>query len=410
MTGRISALYALRSIFRHPRRSALSIVGVGVGCAMAVFSTSWAQGIFEMEVRAACESGAGHLRIVPQGWVRTRDDTLRLKDWHAALEAARDLGGVRSVAVRARVTGLLAFGNRTSGVVLQGVDPAAETQANRIVRRARLEGRYLAEGDEGKTVIGRALAKRLDVEVGDDLYATFAGRDEIYSMMLTVVGTLNVGSEDLESMLCQVNWQDIERGTGYEGPGEISILLDDPRLIDTKLAKLKRLVPRGDEVVTWKEVSPEMAAGIEGDRAFSRILIGMVILVVMLGIASAQMTAILERHREFGVLAALGMKGRQVVALVVIEAVVIAVGGALVAILVGGAAAYVLATKGISLTVFIGEGTAFGDILLDPHFYGEFGWWIIWQAFTLGIVATVLSSLYPAWMALRVDPVEALRT
>jgi ABC-type lipoprotein release transport system permease subunit len=410
MIGRVSAVYAMRSIFRHPRRSVLSAIGVGVGCAMAIFATSWIRGAIEMEVRAACESGAGHLRIVPEGWLETREDSLRLRDWESTLESARALTGTAAVAPRARVMGLLAFGNRTSGISLLGVDPSAEPTANRVVRRAELEGRYLQEGDRSKTVVGRALARRLDVELGDDLYATFAGRDEIYSTMLEIVGILDVGSKDLESTICHVNWRDIESGTGYEGPGEVTIMLEDYRLIDEKLSELRRAVPAGNEVVTWREVVPEMAAGIEGDRSFTRILLAVVILVVMLGIASAQMTAILERRREFGVLAAVGMKGRQVVALVVIEAILIAVCGAALALAFGGSAALWLARTGVSMEAFLGEGASFGDILLDPHVYGDFGWWILWQALILSGVATVLSSLYPAWLALRIDPVEALRT
>ena len=409
MTGSISARYALRSLLRHTRRTILSVVGVGIGCGLGLLGASWTRGAEEMETRAASESGAGHLRIVPSGWVETRDNTLRLADWETALRLAESLPDVRTVAVRARINALLAFGTRTAGVEMTGVDPASEPAANRIVRKAHLEGRYLVPGDSGVVVIGRTLARRLDVEVGDDLYVTLPGRDEIHSAMFQIVGTLDTGSRDLDLAICHVNWRDVERTTGYEGPGEISILLADYHLIPARQRELKEKLGARYEVVTWKEVVPELAGDVEGDKAFTKGLLAVILLVVVLGIASAQLTAVLERRRELAILVALGMRDRQLVALVVLEALMIGLVGSAVALLLGGAAAYYLAEKGVSMAAFMGDGLSFGNVLLDPYIYGGFGPWLVWQALAVSVGATVLASLYPAWLATRIDPVKALR-
>ena len=410
MTGSVSARYAFRSLFRHTRRTVLSVIGVGIGCGLGLFGASWNRGATEMQIRAASEGGAGHLRIVPSGWVQTREDTLRLADWEAALQQAESLPNVRAVAIRARTTALLAFGTRTAGVQMTGVDPTRESAANRVVRKAQLEGRYLAPDDPGTVVIGRTLARRLDVEVGDDLYVTLPARDEIHSAMLRIVGTLDTGSRDLNLSICHVHWRDVERMTGYPGPAEISVLLDDHRLIPIRQRELTAAQGTGNEVITWKEVVPELAGNVEGDKTFMKGLLGVILLVVVLGIASAQLTAVLERRRELAILVALGMKGRQVVALVVLEALMIGLVGAAAALLLGGSAAYYVAEKGISLAAIMGENLAFSDVMLDPHFYGDFGPWLIWQALGVSVGATVIASLYPAWLATRIDPVKSLRT
>ena len=70
--GMVSAKYALRSLWRHPRRTILSMLGVGIGCGIGLFAVSWIKGGREMQVRAIAESGAGHLRVVPAGWVQKR--------------------------------------------------------------------------------------------------------------------------------------------------------------------------------------------------------------------------------------------------------------------------------------------------------------------------------------------------
>jgi ABC-type lipoprotein release transport system permease subunit len=140
------------------------------------------------------------------------------------------------------------------------------------------------------------------------------------------------------------------------------------------------------------------------------ILITIIVAVVALGIASAQLTAVLERRRELAILSALGMKSRQVIGLLVLEALMIGLGGAALGLLLGGSAAWYLAAKGVNIAVFMGGEASFGNVLLDPYVYGDVGAWLLWYAVGIGEVATVVASLYPAWRAIRVDPADALRT
>jgi ABC-type lipoprotein release transport system permease subunit len=163
------------------------------------------------------------------------------------------------------------------------------------------------------------------------------------------------------------------------------------------------------EVVSWKEVNPGIAANVDGDRGFMRALVAIIIIVVGLGIVSAQLTAVMERRREIAVLTALGMKARQVIGLVVIEAVTVALGGSVIALSIGGAVAHRLAVRGVDLRALMGEEFSFSDVLLDPYIYGDFGSWIIVYALTVSVAATVAASFYPAWIASRVEPADALR-
>jgi ABC-type lipoprotein release transport system permease subunit len=409
MIGVVSAKYALRSLLRHTRRTILSIVGVGIGCSIALIARSWMGGSAEMQIRAVSESGAGHVCVVPVEWPRTRENTLRLVNWHQALDAAKSLPNVNAVAIRARANALLAFGNRTAGIEIVGVDPEAEPEANRIVGKARIEGRYLREDDSGNVVIGRALAERLDVELDDDLYVTLSGRDEIKSAMLTIVGLLETGARDIDSSVCHVTLGDLQRITGYTGPAEISILLDDYKDIESARRELLEKVGEGNTVITWKEANPGFAGNVEGDKAFMTTLVFIIVIVVSLGIASAQLTAVLERRREFAILSALGMKRRQVIGLMTVEALVVGLGGSVIALMVGGGFAHLLATRGVSLAGFFGEELTFGEVLLDPYIYGEFGVWLVWYALAISVIATVVASVYPAWLATKIDPAEALR-
>jgi ABC-type lipoprotein release transport system permease subunit len=408
MIGKISAKYAGRSLWRNPRRTILSMFGVGIGVAIGLIATSWIRGGAEMQIRAVSESGAGHLRIVPKGWSAQRENTLRLPNLREIEGLVQSLPTVEIAAPHARVNGLLAFGNRSTGVEIVGVKPDIEQRANRIVFKSKIVGRYLKPDDQGKVVIGRTIAERLRVELDDDLYVTLSGADGVRSAMLGIVGVLSTGVRDLDAGICHVTLETLEEISGYAGGGEISILLDDYRgIAETRRELAQRL---GDvEVLTWKEVNPGIAANVDGDRGFMRVLVAIIIIVVGLGIVSAQLTTVMERRREIAVLTALGMKARQIIGLVVTEALTVAIGGSAIALAIGGFVAYLLATKGVDLRALMGEEFSLGDVLLDPYIYGDFGSWIIAYAVAVSVAATVTASLYPAWIASRVEPADALR-
>lgn len=94
----------------------------------------------------------------------------------------------------------------------------------------------------------------------------------------------------------------------------------------------------------------------------------------------------------------------QFAGLMMIEALIIGLVG------LGGSGAYLLATKGIPLEAFLGEeGYDFGGVPWGPIIYGGPGLWIVRYALWVSMAATVVVSIYPIWLATRVDPAKALR-
>ena len=105
-----SGRYAVRSLGRNLRRTMLSIVGIGVGCALTLFMESMNRGRDELFARMGAYAGAGHVRIVPAGWNARRDPRLRLVDGAGAFQAVGAQAGIAAVTSRARSQALLAMG------------------------------------------------------------------------------------------------------------------------------------------------------------------------------------------------------------------------------------------------------------------------------------------------------------
>lgn len=406
----VSTKYALRSLARHKRRSILSGVGIGVGCAVCMFMISFVRGESEMMKRAAAESGTGHLLIVPEGWADIRSDDMRLENWQEILEQMRGMEEVAAATPRARADALLAFGTRLTGVQMAGVDPDTEQATNRLVRNVT-EGRYLTKGELGTTVVGQALCDRLDVELDDDLMVTVSGKDgEMLGAMLRIVGIVSTGSKVIDSTICHVNMEEVEQLTGYEGAANVTVLLRDGDLTHPMAQGLPASLPAGTSVLTWEEMLPELASGVEVDKTWSRIIVSLVTLVVFLGIASAQLAAVLERRKEFAVLSALGMKGGALTRVMILEGFFLGGVGGCLGVMIGVPTTYLIATVGLDFRWFVKDfDMSISNILVDPIIFGDFGWWLLPLAFGLSLTSTVLSSLYPAWYAAKTDPAAALR-
>lgn len=410
MSQNVTQKYALRSLFRHKRRTVLSVLGIGLGVAVCLTIISLVRGERKMIMRAAAECGAGHLCIVPEEWRDTRENSLRLDDWEVIREQVAAVDNVRMVTPRSRCDTLLAFGTRLTGVVSEGIDPTTEQQANRLVSNV-IEGRYLKPGERNATVVGSTIAERFRVEIGDPLMVTVSDANgDIQGALWEIVGILTTGSSDMDSTICQVSLEEMEKMTGLPGAGELVVLVENPRRLAQTAEEIRRLLPEGTIAMTWDEIRPELAAGVKVDETWSRVVIAVVITVVFLGIASAQLAAVLERRREFAVLSALGMRSRALIRVMLTEGVILGFFGALLGLFFGVPVNLVLATRGLDFSKVIGDADmSFSNVILDPVFHGDFGWYLVPMSLWLSLMATLLSSLYPAWYASKLDPATALR-
>src|SRR5262249_15819554 len=133
-----------------------------------------------------------------------------------------------------------------------------------------------------------------------------------------------------------------------------------------------------------------------------------VMLIVAVIIANTLLMSVFERVREMGILAALGMKGRQILQMFLLEAASLCLAGVVVGVVLGSAGVGYLATVGFSIGDKIatvgGSSFALGNTLYARFVPGTFA---VLALVLLLIV--LLASLYPAWYAARLEPVEALR-
>ena len=156
---------------------------------------------------------------------------------------------------------------------------------------------------------------------------------------------------------------------------------------------------------TWRDLNSTLLDLLATGQIVYNMMYGIVLLIVAVVLANTLLMAVFERVREMGILAALGMKRRQIMLMYIMEATVIGLGGVAIGVALGAAGVAYLANVGID----IGDmGAAVDGIALGTPMRASFDLpTVIGLSFaTLGF--TLLASLYPAWFAGRMEPAEAL--
>jgi ABC-type lipoprotein release transport system permease subunit len=162
----------------------------------------------------------------------------------------------------------------------------------------------------------------------------------------------------------------------------------------------------GYEVLNWKEIQPDLAMMSDMMQQIYGIFMAIILAALAFGIVNTMLMAVLERTRELGMLAAIGMNHRKIFSMIMLESVFLAIAGGLMGMAVSAIAIAATARNGINLVKYSEGMEAFG---YTAHLYPAIDIQFFITTAVLIVLTGILSSIYPARKALKLNPVEALR-
>ena len=394
---------AMASLLANKMRSLLTMLGVIIGVAAVIAMLSLGTGFGEVIQGFVGKLGTNVLFIRPgqRGMgVVTMVQTLTPEDGEAILS----IDGVRAVSPWAMGSGEIKVGNRnTNSAIITGASPAFLMAQGYELERGRMFTDSEVRRQARVAVIGSKTA--------EDLFGTqnpVGLTIKIRGISFDVVGLLKskgemgrFNADDQVILPYTTAMKQIPPRRDYVQAIVVEAFdqKDLDRIAEDVKALLRqrhRLQPNEEDdfdVQNMAQVLATFQAISLGLTLFLGTIAAISLVVGGIGIMNIMLATVAERTREIGIRKALGAKDRDILRQFLIEALVITLGGGFVGFMLGW-----------GLTA---GGAAIVRTWLDMH--APMQWWVVGMSVAISTVVGLISGLYPAVRASRLDPVEALR-
>ncbi len=400
---------AWRNLWRHWRRTWLTIGAMIFSNTLLVFSISLQFGSYDMMIDNSLQAFSGHIQLQHPEYLEQQKMRYALDDIDARAQSLRRELGLETISARAAGFALASSRDRSFGLQILGVDarhePLVSTLPALITR-----GRYLRPGAHEEIVIGAVLARNLKVDIGDELTFLGSGMDDSFAAgVVTVVGIFESGSSDLDRAVAQVNLGYFQETFAMQGAGHSIVIraahIDDvPALVSQLRAQIDD--PAAVAVRDWDELQPGLRQAIRADMASAWFMYSVLIVLVAFSVLNTQLMSVLERTREFGTMMALGLKPARLARLVMLETSLMTLIGLALGIALGAAITAWLSVVGFS---YPGMEEMAQKFNLPDRMYPSIS--LLSLSLGPGIVAigSLLAAIYPALRLNLLQPIEAMR-
>ena len=397
---------AMRFLREGRMQTMLIIIGVAAGVAVVAYISALITGLQRNTIEKTLGAQA-HLTLSPPDevvlparalagagtaeLVQTQPRAQRprsLGNWQLLVPVLESMPGVVAVSPMVSAAGLATRGEATKAIALMGVDL---DRYDRIIglRSKVVQGSARLEPGEG--IIGQDLANDLGVRVGDRLAIVTGG----VSDSLRVTALVDLGVRDLNRRTVIVPLRTTQSLAGLPGGATgLDLTLADIWSAQKLAGDLASRWPYKAE--SWQQTNAQLVSALNAQSVSTAVIRGVVMVVVVLGIASVLVVSVVQKQREIGILRAMGATQAQVLRVFLLQGAIVGVLGSAIGIVLAVVLIWVF-------THFVrgSDGLPLFNITLE-----------LGLALRIAAIATVcgvLAAVAPARRAARLDPAQAIR-
>jgi|TARA_R110000868_G_scaffold407290_1_gene688598 ABC-type lipoprotein release transport system permease subunit len=394
---------AWRNIWRNKTRTTVFLLAAFFGFAMALFTLNLMKSISQQRLDDAKNLQTSDLQIHKMGFQDDKDITLFIPNAENVIQKVKENANVDVVAKRISTNAVAASPENSIGCEIKGVEPTTEREIS-VVQDFLVEGSYLSTDMRMPILISKKTADKLKLKLKSKIIITLKNtQEEIVGGSFRVAGIFATPSTPFDENTVIVNYTDLQELGSISEPQEIAIKIKDPtKLIETQ-SGIQETLSAEYEVNNWKELLPELNAF----DAFINMVGVLFTIIVILGLGFSLMNImnmiVQERTHEIGMLRAIGQSKFKVFSMLLNEAGVLMMIGAVSGILFG----YVLILIASKVGVPISSGL---DMLgIRPVMYPKLNPEIIIMVIVIAKILTVAIASIPAYRAMRIKPNAVLR-
>ena len=394
-----------RNLWRNSTRTNVTITAVALCIAILIIFQSLIIGLIGKAVYNTTNLVVGEVQIHAAGYLDDRSIYKSLKN----VEEIRAVAKENNIGIveRSYGFGLISSGTKSAGTQFWGIDPESELKyfdfANHID-----EGNFLTKTSLKKVVLGNKLARSLAAELGTELVIFVQGADgSLGNELFYVTGILGNVADNIDRGAAIILRDDFDILFSTNNHIHEIALNSKGKLEAEEIQKLMSAKAAGVAVETWKELMPTIAIMTEKMSVFMLTMFSLIFTIAAsLGVMNTLVMSTYDRMKEFGIIRAIGATPWLIIRQVSLEAILLTFLASIIGTVIGLSIAMYLQVYGIDIS---GKGNlAFGGIVFDPIWRASVSLKSVFLPVVLMMLTSIVASIYPASIAARIKPVEAI--
>lgn len=395
-----------RNVWRNRKRSIILMIAVILGISTGLFVLAFYNGLIKQRLDNALNTEVSHIQIHTKEFKSEQDIKEIIPHGMQVLTSVQQSSLVHHATGRLLIQGMLASSNGSKGVILNGVMPDEEQRVTRLKDKVA-KGTYFSSESSNEIIISEVLAATLKVNINSKIVLTFQDtHNELISSAYRIIGLYKTSNGPYDEMNAFLPLQSIGESAGIKDDiHEIAILLKNPEELYLPLNELRSL-HSSLLIEDWKTISPELGITISFGDQMVYVYMGIILLALAFGIINTMMMSVLERTREIGMLAALGMNKVRLFIMILLETTFLIFAGCPLGLLLAAIIIFITNKTGIELAMLKATASNFG---YDPIVHPIMRMHDVQITVMLIIITAIVSALLPAKKAISLIPVESIK-
>jgi ABC-type lipoprotein release transport system permease subunit len=394
-----------RNLWRNPTRTNVTISAVALCIAVLIIFQSMIVGLIEKAKFTTTNLVIGEVQVHAEGYLDDRSIYKSLQNTEEIHLVAKEnnIGLVE----RSYGFGLISSGTKSAGTQFWGINPESELQhfdfANHIDK-----GNFLTNTSLKKIVLGRKLASSIAADIGTELVVFVQGADgSLGNELFYVAGILKNMADNVDRGAAMILRKDFDILFSANNLIHEIALNSKGRFESEEIQKLLSARTADVDVETWQQLMPTIALMTEKMSVFMRTFFSLIFgIAASLGVMNTMIMSTYDRMREFGIIRAIGTTPWRILKQVSLEAILLTTIASVIGAVIGLSIALYFQKYGFDVSG--GGNMSFGGVVMDPVWKASVSVGIVLLPVVLLMLVSIVASIYPASIAARIKPVEAI--